>query len=490
MKKRVALLGIYHESNTFVERATDYDDFKNSHLLEGQAILAEYRDAYHEIGGMMAGLSCEEIELVPVYFAEATPGGTVAAGCYQQLLAEMMEALERAGELDGVSVAVHGAGVSDDFPDMDGHWLQMLRQRVGAAIPIVGTLDPHANVSQLMIDSTDALIAYRTNPHIDQRETGMKAGALMKRILLENRVVEQQLVALPLAISIEQQHTAAEPCASLYALAREIEAEEQIDCLSILLGFPYADVPEMGMSLVIVSTNGEGAALNAADRIIAHISAHIEAFVGRKRSVEEIVSTVGAAEKPVLLLDMGDNIGGGSLGDSTCLLDSLEAYGHSNACICLCNPAALAVAQMHPPGHRFHLSLKGSHGHNRDEPYEVSVISKHDGRFEEQNPRHGGQRHFDMGKVVVLKTALGNIIVLSSLRVPPFSSQQLSAFGIVPDDCDYIVAKGVNAPIAAFGHICKTVVQVNTPGATQADMTQFIYKNRRKPLFPFEETLG
>src|SRR5690606_10368045 len=97
MKKRVALLGIYHESNTFVERATDYDDFKNSHLLEGQAILAEYRDAYHEIGGMMAGLSCEEIELVPVYFAEATPGGTVAAGCYQQLLAEMMEALERAG---------------------------------------------------------------------------------------------------------------------------------------------------------------------------------------------------------------------------------------------------------------------------------------------------------------------------------------------------------------------------------------------------------
>lgn len=457
---RVAILGIYHESNTFVERPTVYKDFENSHLLMGQAIVEEYEDAYHEIGGLISSLTCKEIEVLPVYFAEATPGGTIDAGCYRLLLHEMMDALEQVLPVDGLMVVVHGAAVSDEFPDMDGDWLSRVRERVGPDVPIVGTLDPHGNVSELMVDSTDALIAYRSNPHIDQRETGMKAGQLMKRLLVEKIRVNQLFVQLPLAISIEQQNTAMEPCASLYRLAERMEAEGEIICLSILLGFPYADVLEMGMSLVIVTYDDQPGARSASGRIREHILRNKQAFIGRKQRVDEIFPTMAALPKPVLLLDMGDNIGGGSSGDSTFLLDALERHGLSNACICICNPDAILQSAKYGVGDHFSISLKGANEYNREEPYVVQLLSRQDGSFDELNPRHGGQRHYDMGEVVIVKTSAGNSILLSSLRVPPFSSQQLSAFGLLPETFDYIIAKGVNAPIAAFETICKTIVQV------------------------------
>ncbi len=108
----------------------------------------------------------------------------------------------------------------------------------------------------------------------------------------------------------------------------------------------------------------------------------------------------------------------------------------------------------------------------------------------EQKPRHGGQVNFDMGHIAVVSTQNGNTILLNSLRVPPFSSNQVTSFNIDPKQFDIIVAKGVNAPIAAYSTICPTIIQVNTPGVTQADMTLFPFRKRRVPLFPFEKNIG
>jgi microcystin degradation protein MlrC len=94
-----------------------------------------------------------------------------------------------------------------------------------------------------------------------------------------------------------------------------------------------------------------------------------------------------------------------------------------------------------------------------------------------------------MGKIAIVQTGGGNVIMLTSLRVPPFSLRQLTAFGIHPQQFNAVVAKGVNAPIAAYGPVCPTIVQVNTPGVTQADMTRFTYRHRRQPLFPFEQDI-
>src|SRR5690606_30885650 len=112
----------------------------------------------------------------------------------------------------GFLVAPHGAAVSEHCLDMDGCWLQALRDRVGPQVPIVGTIDPHANLSAMMVAATDALIAYKTNPHTDQRDVGREASLLLARMLRNEVVPVAHFVELPLAMSIEQQHTAVEPC--------------------------------------------------------------------------------------------------------------------------------------------------------------------------------------------------------------------------------------------------------------------------------------
>src|SRR5690606_32025989 len=128
MSFRVALLGIYHESNTFIEAPTTMFDFEHGHLLIGEAIRLEYQNAYHEIGGMLEVMDSEGIEVVPILFAEATPGGIITADAYLSLTTYMFEELEKAGPIDGCLVAVHGAAVSKIVADMDGDWLMQLRR--------------------------------------------------------------------------------------------------------------------------------------------------------------------------------------------------------------------------------------------------------------------------------------------------------------------------------------------------------------------------
>lgn len=489
MIKRVALLGIYHESNTFIDTPVTRINFEQARLLKGKDILHEYRDAFHEIGGMIEVLEQEAIELVPVFYATATPGGIIGAETYQSLLTEMLTALQEVLPVDGCLVVPHGAAVSEDYPDMDGHWLSLLREIVGPSIPITGTLDPHANVSPAMIAATNALVAYKTNPHIDQRETGREAARLLVNCMQGKIKPVQYLGMLPLAISMEQQYTAQEPCVSLYQLAKAIDQQESILSVSVILGFPYADVAEMGSAFIVVTDNKPAQGAEAIAMLTSYVMENKTLFTGNRQSVSELLPLVSDAAKPVLMLDMGDNVGGGAPGNSTILLEAMEADIRYRIFICIHDPAAVVIASTYKTGDIFDLSFGGNYS-RQGAVFSTKVVLQHlcDGHFRETTPRHGGQVNYDMGKIAIVTTANGNTVMLTSLRVPPFSLQQLTAFGIAPAAFDIVVAKGVNAPVAAYSSVCPTIMQVDTPGVTQANMTLFDYKHRRKPMFPFEKT--
>lgn len=488
MSFRIALLGIYHESNTFVEKPTTIEDFHNGHYLTGEAIRNEYKDAHHEIGGMLEVMEREGMEVVPVMFAEATPGGTISADTYNELFRVMMDELEKVLPVDACLVVPHGAGVSEEYPDMDGHWMNKVRDRLGSKIPIAGTLDLHANVSPLMISSANALVSYKKNPHVDMRQTGQEAAEILVGMLKERLDPRQVLIQVPLAISIEQQLTAHEPCKSLYSYAAQLSSEEGIISLSIQHGFPYADVEEMGTSIIAISDGDDENAKCAAKKLRDYILKNRETFVGHKNDIASSLLMIQKSEKPVLLLDMGDNVGGGGPANNCCLLEALEESKAFKYFVCIYDPEAVTQAAEHSPGDEFIISFKGT---GKDGlvhlNYAVELIRITDGYFSEDNPRHGGQVNFRMGKTAVVSTSLGSVIMFTSLRVLPFSLQQLISSGLNPEDFDVIIAKGVNAPVAAYAPVCPTIIQVNTPGVTQADMTLFRYKNRRKPLFPFEK---
>jgi len=488
MSYRIALLGIYHESNTFVDKPTSLVDFRNGHYLKGDSIRKEYQESHHEIGGMIEVLDREGLELVPVFFAEATPGGTIDAETYSTLLKEMLQELDKVLPVDACLVVPHGAGVSEEFPDMDGHWLSRVREIVGDAIPMVGTLDLHANVSPLMVNSTNALVSYKKNPHIDQRQRGAEAANLLVQLLNNKVRPVQELVQVPLAISIEQQFTDHEPCISLYDYADKLSKDDDILSISLLHGFPYADVHEMGTSVIVVSNGDSSKALATAKKLESYILERKETFVGDKNDIPSALKQINNSKMPVLLLDMGDNVGGGGPANNTCLLEAFEANKQHTYFVCIYDPQAVIEAAMHSPGDSFDLAIQGT---GKDGPntinLKVNLLRITEGNFREANPRHGGQVSFRMGKTAIVATDEGSTIMLTSLRTMPFSLQQLISSGIDPADFDAIVAKGVNAPIAAYSPVCPTIIQVNTPGVTQADMTLFNYQHKRKPLFPFEK---
>ena len=491
MADRIALLGIYHESNTFIPRKTVLEDFRNGHWFFGDEIAKEYRNAHHEIGGMLEVLENAGLEACPVMFAEATPGGIITTETYETLLQSMLECLKGKLPVDGCLVIPHGAGVSEQESDMDGHWLTMVREVLGEDVPIMGTLDLHANVSQRMITATNALVAYRKNPHLDQRECGKEAASLLVNYLKGKCKPVQYLVQTPLTISIEQQLTDVEPCKSLYEVAAKAGRETGVMSVSVALGFPYADVHEMGTSVLVVTDNDSLQARRTAEELGTYLIKNRHRYIGLRLSVDSAIKSLDNREGPTLLLDMGDNIGGGSPGNGLGLLRELEKEKKYRYFSYQFDPIAAGMSANCRIGDSFPLMLTGF-----DETGPASIViqvtlkSIVDGRFREDQPRHGGQVAYDMGVTAIVETPGGGTLMVSSKRIPPFSLKQLTAFGIEPKDFDVLVAKGVNAPIAAYGPVCKHIVQVDTPGVTQADVTRFSFNHRRKPLFPFEDLEG
>jgi microcystin degradation protein MlrC len=484
-KFRIGILGIYHESNTFVEGMTTTNNFKKGRLLKGSKIIDEYKDAHHELGGAIEVFTNNEVELLPVFYAETTPGGMISENTYLELTELMFQELDSVLPLDACLVLPHGAAVAENHRDMDGDWLQLLRKKLGENIPIVATSDPHANVSGAMISCTQGLFPYSTNPHIDQRETGKKAAQFLLKILRQEIDPVQYLFQAPVAISIEQQYTSAEPCKSLYQFAETLCESQNALHINIVIGFPYADVHEMGTSVIIIADRHWQNEASVIDQLEKYFKKHKEEFIGKKVRIDSQLLSMAQMPKPILLLDMGDNVGGGSNGNSTYLLEKLEETNYRSF-ICIYDPVAVEECLSHP-GKNFNLSFGKNPETGNAYQTVVTIISRHDGKFREEHPRHGGQVHYDMGETVIVLTKKGNTIMLHSKRIPPFSLAQLTSCELDTATFDVIVAKGVNAPIAAYGPVCPTIIQADTPGVTQADMTKFNFKYRRKPLFPFED---
>ncbi len=485
---RVGIIGLMHESNTFLPTPTTLESFRSFHLLSGDAVRQAYESAYHEIGGFYAALAEAHLDAVSLFGGWAMPGGTITHETCEQLVDRVLSAIKAAGHLDGLLVAPHGAAVGEQWRDFDGHWLSAVRQHVGPDVPIIGTLDLHANVSQRMVDACNALIAYRSNPHLDQRQRGLDAGRLMARTL-RGEVRPVMSAGFPrVAMNIERQLTSASPCRELYALADQQWQRPGVLSNSVVLGFPYSDVNEMGTSVLAVTDGNKTLADECARELSDYVWEHRGEFVGQLVSVDDAVRQAAQLAGPVGLLDMGDNVGGGSPGDGTLLLAQAIEAGIASTFACLYDQRAVQECVKAGVGATLQLGLGGKtdalHGPTLHDT--VRVLSLHDGRFSELQPRHGGQTHYNQGPSVVVQLSGGQIVLLNSLRTAPFSLAQITSCGIQGESFQVVIIKGVHAPVAAYAPICKHLLRVDTPGVTRADMTKLEFHHRRRPLFPFE----
>jgi microcystin degradation protein MlrC len=483
---RVGIAGISHESNSFSSQPATLARFG---MLRGQEIVARHKDSNSKVAGYLQGAAEYGFTAVPLFVAGATPMGPLTADTYGTLIDEVLGSIRDAGPLDGLFLYLHGAMVSEAYPDADGEMCACVRRLLGPDIPILTTPDIHANMSQQMVVNTTATVLYRMNPHLDTRERGLETASLMGRTLRGEIDPVQWLEMPPMAINILKQHTREEPSLGLVQDAQEAMERPKILSASFSLSYQYADVLEMGASFIAVADGDVQAARKAAQWMARRAWARREDFVADALSPgEALVQAAECAERPVVLMDVGDNVGGGSAADSTILLEQAMRLGIRELMVILKDPESVRACAQAGVGATVSLRVGGKTDdmHGQPVPIQGRVRALTDGRFVEDHPVHGGGRFFDQGLTAVVETDQEHTLLLTSLPMPPVSLEQVRSAGIKPERLKILVAKGVVAPRGAYQPIAARIVLVNTPGATCADMSQFDYRRRRRPLYPLE----
>ena len=492
MKPRIAVGGILHESNTFSSDPTDLDDFRGRSLRRGTEIRDEYATSQHEIGGYIEGAETHGLELEFTVVANATPAGPVTDRAFDTLTSELVERLRQAGPLDGLLLALHGAMVVESHPDGDAEVLRRLRHALGDELPIVVTHDAHANVAPVEVELSTALVLYKEVPHVDQRECGLHAAEIMAKIVKEGVRPAQAIEKPPLLYNILFHNTNREPMLPLVQEARRLEkANPRILGVSVPVGYQYADVPQMGPSVVVVTDGDPELAQTEAKRLADMMWEH------RKVMKLDLPDAAEAVERarvepnaPVVLVEMGDNIGGGSAGDSTAILEELIKQNASGYVSAMFDPEAVQHAVEVGIGGDFDLLVGGKSDDLHGAPVrirgEVKLI--YDGQYIETAIRHGGRRYLDQGLTAVIHADgstpdLPNVVLLNSKRHTPFSLGQLTSAGIVPEHQKILVVKAAVAFRAAYEPIAGTIIEVDTPGLTAVNPSRFNYERVRPDLF-------
>ncbi|MDP6668040.1 MAG: M81 family metallopeptidase, partial [Dehalococcoidia bacterium] len=410
--------------------------------------------------------------------------------------------LREQGPFDGVLLNQMGAAVSEEYPDMDGELARRVRVSVGPDVPVVMTLDLHANVSQQMADQTDALVIYKTNPHTDAVPRAHDACNLLVRMATENWRPAKWLEQPPMVIGIFQHDTRDMPMKAVIDDLETVLARSGVVGGSVGQGYPWSDVHENGLACYVLHEESVDAAKDGARWIAKRAWARREALyspVGPSATaaVEYALassvksrgdSPAAGGSGPIVLLDVGDNIGAGSAGDSTFLLAEAVRQGAGSWLQTVRDPEAIAECLKAGIGSTVTVEIGGKTDTLHGSPVRVTgrVTRISDGRFEDTGTVHAGWRFFDGGTTVVLETREGPTVALVSTRVGNMSREQFYSLGYRPENFDIVVAKGVVSPRPAYQPIASEMISVNTPGATSADMSTFEYRRVRKPLYPLD----
>ena len=516
---RIPILGISHETNTFSNVPADYPQWENTGILRGQQIVDKFADARYTISGYLQAADELGFEAVPLMYAVTGPIGTITKDAYDRLSSEMLDMLRDHGPWDAVLVSNHGAAVSEEFPDMDGEFTRAVREIVGNDIPVGVTLDMHGNVSRAVVQNTDVCLVWRTNPHLDPKPRARKTAELIVRTVKGEISPAQWIEMPPMLVNIVKQFTGEEPMKSWVQQCVAANETPGILDTSIAEGYPYSDVEEMGMSWVAIADNGDiELAKSVARRMAQQAWDEREALVVDVPTIDEALDMalaeyvgprgMGDADDvpvdgtaltmpdeasatrtgPIVLMDVGDNIGGGSSADSTHILKRVVERGISGFLQTLYDPDSVNACLDAGVGSTVSLRVGGKTDHLHGEPVAVTgtVRSITDGQYEELGASHGGFRYYSAGTCVRLDTDGGQTLVLTSERAGNTVRAQMYHIGIFPEQYRIVVAKGVVSPRPAYQPIAGKVIVVNTPGVTTADLTTFDYKRRRDPIFPLE----
>jgi microcystin degradation protein MlrC len=487
---RLATLGFSHESNTHSPVSATLDRWLEAGVAESDGLVAEFKNAEATLSGYLElGTAEPDVEIVPLLFYRLTPMNAITSEAFEYMSSHLIEAIADNGPFDGILLAQHGAAVSEEYRDADGEFIRRVREAVGPGVPIAATLDMHANVSQKMVDNATVVNTYMTNPHLDPRKRARIAADLIARTVRGEVTPTMYIEMVPAAINILRQGTSDSPMKELVALANAEAERDGVLTVGLAEGFPYADVEEMGMSVTTV-TDGDPVLARAISQKIARAIWDVrQELIGVATDIDDaLIAASNAKNHPVVLLDVGDNVGGGSPADSTHVLAAVQRLGITGVFHSLCDREAVQACFDAGVGARVNVDAGGKTDDLHGSPVPIKGVVRvlTDGKWEDPGETHGGFRFFDSGPTALVACDDGNSVLLNSLPNGNTSRQQMAIVGLDPLKQPIIVAKGVHSPRGAFEPIAAELVWLNTPGCTTADFPSLEFHHRQTPMFPFE----
>lgn len=484
---RFALAAFWHETLGFAHTTTGIADFEAFQFTEGEAVIARNRGVRNEAGGFLAAAGQTNVEIVPVLFAAALPSPTISREAWTRIRGKALDGFARAGALDGVFIALHGAALVEGIDDPEAELLAEIRDIVGRGTPVVATLDLHANVSKRLFETATALIAYNTYPHIDIFERGAEAFETLNPIVGGARVTGA-FRKLPLLTAPQTQSTEQEPMKAVMLKVKELKADPRVLGISVCPGYPYSDVARLGATIVAYTRDQPQLAERLADDVARLLWSQRWMFRAPAVSVDEAVRiAVASADKPVVLVDSADNIGGGAPGDGTAILAELIRQRAEGAVVTIADAAAVDACFKVRPGDSVELTVGARYDSSHGAPVALSgrIRLLSDGVYHHLGSYMTGLR-VEMGRTAVVVTG-GIELVLTERKAMPFDAQQLRCLGLEPAGKSILAVKSAVAWRAAYGDIAKKVIHADTPGLCSGDLSRFRYCKRPRPMFPFEE---
>ena len=507
---RIAAAQISHETNRLSSVPTDLAAFQAAGIVYGQDAISLGRGTNTAFGGFATGAERNGFDLCPVVSVWATPSGMVPVETityFGDALVRGLEESRASGGLDGVLLALHGAMVTALDSDGDGHLLELVRRTVGPDVPVVATLDLHANISDRMVAAADVLIGYDTYPHVDMAARADEACDILHRLLAEDITPTPHLAAPPMLPTSQRMTTAQNPMRALIALAHDAEHDPRVLNVTIAGGFPPADVPEAGLR-VLVTTSGDAALAESIARSIAGEAwRRRDEFLGGVSSQADVKVALQLAqsedrvgEMPIVVVDIGDNPWTGSPGDSVEILRFLLDCRIERAAIALVmDPKAVAVAQVAGVGNQINVELGGKTDklHGEPLPIDAEVHLFSDGRYVNEGPMMAGLP-VDLGPSAVLRCRLAGTppsstdvdVLVTSRAETPIDLNIFRAHGIEPANLRVIGLKGKGHFRAAFEPISSQVLLFEGPGISGADLSRLPFRHIRRPIWPLDPIDG
>lgn len=498
----IAVAGFHHETNTFAPAKTPYEEFVKDDgwpgLVEGAAVIEALLPLNLGMGGFIEAAQATQWRLEPILWCNAEPYAHVTEDAYERIAGKIVEQVRQLHSaapeqaIDGIYLCMHGAMVAEHSDDGEGELLSRLRDVVGPTLPIVVSLDLHANLTPQMFDLADAMTIFRTYPHVDMAATGKRAFQLMEQMLRSGNKFAKSYRQVPFLLPLPSQYTGDGPCRDIYHLvASAPDSDTELISADFACGFPPADIPQCGASVVTYASTQEVAdgasqrilqsVLDAEERFVAEI---LDADQAVQLAMEISAKALSQSSRPVVIADIQDNPGAGGSGDTTGLLAALVNNGAQGAVLaCIWDPLAASQCADAGRGAELELELGGNNGPEGVSPYSamyrVEVVT--DGRFVCHGPMMKGTE-VKLGPTVLLSVLAEGCdvqVIVATERSQCLDQEFLRLVGIEPIDKQIVCVKSTVHFRNDFEAIARKILLATCPGSNPCNLDDIPYTRLR-----------